>query len=237
MGRDDGILHAGLYCVLSLLLLLLSFTPLFRVFPCRLVTTRTLPPSHDQELDCRSWPAGPGRCFAQRRPVSPASISAGAGRDASRWSRKGGAEPPGHSAVCCSGRHARHRRRGLRRRDSRPRCWVDPGRLCGGEPERGVQAVHDRGARCSPRARCTHVETEASVLATRLMGADGWSLGQPGACLTLEATSGEPAGRSLSQLVSRPGAATVAYGAQSLLYNVLRMQGASASAGVPRLPS
>ena len=72
------------------------------------------------------------------------------------------------------------------------------------------------------------------MLATRLMVADGWSLGQPGAYLTLEATSGEPAGRSLSQLVSRPGAATVAYGAQSLLYNVLRMQGASASADVPR---
>ena len=38
----------------------------------------------------------------------------------------------------------------------------------------------------------------------------------------------------MSQRVSRPGAATVAYGAQSLLYNVLKMQGASASADVPR---
>ena len=128
---------------------------------------------HEQELDCRSWPAGPGHRFAQRRPLSPASISAGSGRDASRWTRKGGAEPPGHSAVCCCGRHARHRRRGLRRRDSGPRCWVGPGRLCGGEPERSVQAVHDRGARRSRRARCSHVESEACVLVSAAHAADG----------------------------------------------------------------
>ena len=58
--------------------------------------------------------------------------------------------------------------------------------------------------------------------------------GQPGADLVLKAASGGPAGRGLSQRVATPGAATVADGAQSLLYNLLKMQGASASADVPR---
>ena len=97
---------------------------------------------------------GPRRRFTQRGcPVSPASISAAAGRNASRWFRKGGAEPPGHSTVCCVGSGSWRRHRGIRRRSAGPRCWVGPGRLRGGEPERGVQAVHGRCARRSPRAR------------------------------------------------------------------------------------
>ena len=154
----------------------------------------------DYEIRRASGSRGQRRRFTQCGcPVSPASISAAAGRDASRWSRKGGTEPSGHSAVCCFGCCTRRRHRWLRRRDAGSRCWVGPGRLRGGEPERGVQAVHDRCARRSPRARRRAMSKPRPVCwppQPKRLISRGWL--EPGAYLALEATSGEPAGRSLS---------------------------------------